>query len=30
LIVDDDETILPLSRKYFVERGFHVMTARMA
>ena len=28
LSVDDDETILHLLRKFFVERGFHVMTAR--
>ena len=28
LIVDDDETILHLLRKFFFERGFHVLTAR--
>jgi len=28
LIADDDETVLHLLRKSFVERGFHVMTAR--
>ena len=29
LIVDDDKTILHLLRKLFVERGFHVLTARV-
>jgi DNA-binding response OmpR family regulator len=28
LIVDDDETILHLLRKFFVARGFHILTAR--
>jgi hypothetical protein len=27
LIVDDNETILHLPGKFFVERGFHVLTA---